>query len=78
MQIIVLADWGPIKIKNYTEVVSFVAKTINNSHIDGLMVLGDIAYDLDTNNCLNYESYLEILYSSVGGKVPIIQVTGNH
>lgn len=41
------------------------------------MINGDVGYDLDTNNCLNYESFL-VMLSRTASIAPIIMVTGNH
>lgn len=41
------------------------------------MIGGDIGYDLDTNNCLNYERFL-VMLSSIAKSIPVIMVTGNH
>jgi hypothetical protein len=45
--------------------------------INGLMIGGDVGYDLDTNNCLNYESFM-VMLSQTARSVPVIMVTGNH
>lgn len=41
------------------------------------MVNGDIGYDLDTNNCLNYEKFL-VMLGETAKNIPVIMVTGNH
>lgn len=45
--------------------------------IDGIIVNGDLAYDLDSNNGTNYEEFLNIL-SRASINVPAFFVAGNH
>lgn len=45
--------------------------------IDGIIVNGDIAYDLDSNNGTNYEEFLNILSRSAR-YVPVLMIAGNH
>jgi predicted MPP superfamily phosphohydrolase len=45
--------------------------------LDLILIDGDVGYDLDTNNCKNYESFL-LLLSRIAKFVPVIIVTGNH
>ena len=42
-----------------------------------MIINGDIAYDLDTNNGTNYEEFLNIL-SRIARYVPVLFDTGNH
>lgn len=42
-----------------------------------MVIIGDIGYDLDTNNCTNYERFL-VMLADVAKSIPIIMVTGNH
>jgi metallophosphoesterase superfamily enzyme len=42
-----------------------------------VIILGDIAYDLDGNNGTKYENFLQELSSTLPA-IPIIFVTGNH
>jgi hypothetical protein len=42
-----------------------------------MMINGDIAYDLDTNNGSNYESFLNML-SRFSRYAPVFMNTGNH
>lgn len=41
------------------------------------MINGDLAYDLDTNNGTNYESFLNML-SETARYIPVFINTGNH
>lgn len=45
--------------------------------INGLLINGDVGYDLDTNNCLNYEKFL-VMLDATAQSIPVIMVTGNH
>lgn len=50
-QFVALADWSPIITKNYTPVINSLeelART-NRTSIHGVLVQGDIGYDLDSN-----------------------------
>jgi len=42
-----------------------------------LVILGDIVYDLDTQNGVKYEKFLNLLSESIAG-IPLILITGNH
>lgn len=44
---------------------------------DGMMVNGDLAYDLDTNNGQNYEDFL-LMLSRNARYIPVFFNTGNH
>jgi 3',5'-cyclic AMP phosphodiesterase CpdA len=45
--------------------------------VDAVLINGDVAYDLDTNNGSNYEEFLNLL-EHVSARTPIIHVPGNH
>ena len=45
--------------------------------INGILINGDVAYDLDSNNGRNYEDFLNML-SRIARYVPVIINTGNH
>lgn len=51
-----LADWAPIRVRPYTPVYPMLDKmrTSNDYKIHGLMIVGDIAYDLQTNDCQQF------------------------
>jgi metallophosphoesterase superfamily enzyme len=42
-----------------------------------LVINGDIGYDLDSNNCKNYETFL-VMLSKTAAAIPVIIATGNH
>lgn len=46
-----LADWGPMKVKTYQSVYPSLAKIIsqNSPKAHALMIIGDVAYNLDSN-----------------------------
>jgi predicted MPP superfamily phosphohydrolase len=79
MTIIALADWSPLDKNNgkYVPLDGLFASVIRNQEINGLMIGGDVGYDLDSNNCLNYERFL-VMLSGIAKTVPVIMVTGNH
>ena len=76
---IVLADWSEIheELHSYKSINETLNKLRNERKPDGMMINGDIAYDLDTNNGTNYESFLKML-SQVARYVPVFLNTGNH
>jgi hypothetical protein len=49
----------------------------NSFGTDGIIVNGDIAYDMDSNNGTNYEEFLNMLSRS-GRFVPVLMIAGNH
>lgn len=46
-------------------------------NVNGMVINGDIAYDLDSNNGLNYEFFVNML-SRIARYVPAYFNTGNH
>lgn len=74
-----LADWSKVEVNSYkyTLIDPFLLQLQAQEEIDGILILGDIGYDLDTNNCSNYEKFLVELSETVAS-LPIILVTGNH
>jgi predicted MPP superfamily phosphohydrolase len=79
INLITLADWSALdKNKDkYAPLDGLFASVMEKQEINGVMIGGDVGYDLDTNNCLNYESFL-VMLSKVATTVPVIMVTGNH
>lgn len=77
-QFIVLADWSKLINKQYTTLESsFNVLLQNRTDIHGVILIGDIGYDLETNECQNYIGFLEIL-EQIAAVWPTIIVTGNH
>jgi hypothetical protein len=56
MKLIVLADWSKLEanLYKYTPIDPLLKKVQMEEEINGLVIVGDIAYDLDTNNGANY------------------------
>jgi metallophosphoesterase superfamily enzyme len=74
----VLADWSKLVNKKYTTLQdSFDVLLRDRTSIHGIILIGDIGYDLETNECQNYLGFLEIL-EQVASVWPVIIVTGNH
>ncbi len=76
---VVLADWSEIhqELHSYKSIDETLVKIRQENQPDGMMINGDIAYDLDTNNGSNYESFLNML-SRFSRYVPVFMNTGNH
>ena len=76
---IVLADWSEIheELHAYKSINQTLDKLRQEEKPDGIMINGDIAYDLDTNNGTNYESFLNML-SRTSRYIPVFINTGNH
>ncbi len=53
---IFLADWSELvkKADQYTSINSTLDEIRTTEKIDGMIINGDIAYNLDTNNGKNY------------------------
>ena len=79
VRVVALADWGTIKknIDIMTPIANDLKRVLHEHKIDALLIDGDVAYDLDTNNGSNYEDFLFLL-EEVSYKTPIIHVPGNH
>lgn len=73
-----LADWSKIEnnLYKYTPIDEMMLKIKAAEKINGLIILGDIGYDLDTNNCLNYEKFL-VMLSKLAADIPVLMITGN-
>lgn len=78
-QFIVLADWSKLINKGYISLKKSFQKLLetNRSDIHGIILIGDIGYDLETNECANYLDFLEML-SQVAECWPVLIITGNH
>ncbi len=79
MKLIVLADWSDLqqKVNIYKSVNETIERLRSIEKPDGIMINGDYAYDLDTNNGANYESFLKML-SRFARYMPVFLNTGNH
>lgn len=76
---IVTADWGPMLVRPYQPIYPSLTQEIQNNknNIHALMIIGDIAYDLSTNECQQYELFMGEL-AAVSPYFPIIPIFGNH
>jgi hypothetical protein len=56
INMIVLADWGTIEanINIMTPITKDLKRVIEEKEINGILIAGDIAYDLDSNNGTTY------------------------
>lgn len=75
-----MADWGELIEERdiYAPLEDlFDRQMATGANIDALIILGDVAYDLDSNNGSNYEGFIRML-SQVSSRWPIIFVPGNH
>ena len=50
--LVVLADWGVIeeKLNEQTPIMPYLQREVANRKIDGIIINGDVAYDLDFKN----------------------------
>lgn len=78
IQFIVIADWGYIHTQPYTPLAQVFGKLISESKTDfqGVIMNGDYAYDLETNECQNYVEFLNMM-SQISSVWPMIINTGN-
>lgn len=76
---VVLADWSELhtKLGLYKSVNETIDKLRIEQNIKAIIVNGDLAYDLDSNNGTNYEEFLNILSRS-SRFVPAFLIAGNH
>ena len=78
---VALADWGPIVTKPYTPLNNTLLNLLNRPkeemNITGLIIVGDIGYELFTDECQRYLKFMEEL-TLVSRYWPIIFVVGNH
>lgn len=77
VNLIVLADWSYLETTRYTSLDQLFATITTEYEIHGLLINGDVAYDLITNNCKNYEKFI-VMLSGVAKSIPVIFATGNH
>lgn len=79
LKFVFLADWGELheKLNTYKSINKSLDKVRNESQIHGVIINGDIGYDLDSNNGTNYEEILALV-SRICKYVPILINAGNH
>lgn len=72
-----LADWSFLETTRYTSIDQLLATTIRQNDVHGMLINGDLAYDLITNNCRKYEQFI-VMLSKTARSLPVILATGNH
>lgn len=79
ISLITLADWSELhqKLNIYQSINNTLEHLLKSENINGLLINGDIAYDLDSNEGKNFEETLALI-SRVGKHVPVFINTGNH
>ena len=75
--ILVLADWGVIRTTGFTPIFESLRNVMAKKSFNLMMVNGDIAYNLDTNNGNNYMGFLKMAEEFIS-QIPIVIVPGNH
>ena len=77
MNILVLADWSVIEKTGFAPINGLLRDVMIEKDIHLLMVNGDIAYDLDSNNGTNYIQFLSMAEEFIS-RIPTVFVPGNH
>lgn len=79
VRVVALADWGTIKknIDIMIPITNDLKRVLREQEIHAVLIDGDVAYDLDTNNGSNYQDFLTLL-EEVSARTPIIHIPGNH
>lgn len=75
-----LGDWGYLQTQSalYSSLEGKFNELLQSGDIiDAILILGDVAYDLDSNNGLNYEYFIRMI-SQVSSRWPVIFPPGNH
>lgn len=57
---IVTADWGPLQQQPFQPIYPSLVRELRNSSrpIHALLIMGDVAYNLNTNNGQQYELFM--------------------
>ena len=76
---IFLGDWADIAGQglDYLPIDQLLLKVQAENEINGLVIVGDIAYNIDTDSGVKYEQFLRLLARTVSS-IPIIMIPGNH
>ena len=61
VNLIVLADWSFLETDKYQPLDKIFNSLQSDKEINGMLINGDIGYDLWTNNCQNYEKFIVML-----------------
>lgn len=74
-RLIIIGDWGVGIIGTYTK--ALLKEDIENRQIDGIIHLGDIAYDLQEDEGKNGDTFLNMV-QPIAAKIPYMTIPGNH
>lgn len=76
---LVFADWSPLLIQKYIPISQHLVelRRFNQSDFHGVLIQGDIAYNLETDECKNYVRFIKML-AGISEVWPIVFSTGNH
>lgn len=79
MNVVVTADWGPLQVRKYQPIYPSLLREIARTDrpVHALLLIGDVAYDLTSRECQQYELFMAEL-SAVSARLPIIPILGNH
>ena len=77
MNIVVLADWGPSYNTGFTPVHETMKKVMNQKKLHLIIVVGDIAYDLNSQGGKRYIEFLEFVEELIS-RIPVVFIPGNH
>ncbi len=79
LKVIFLGDWADIAGEGlgYLPIDQLLLKVQVENEINGLVIVGDIAYNIDTDNGDKYEQFLRLLARTVSS-IPLIIIPGNH
>ncbi|OMJ83789.1 hypothetical protein SteCoe_15197 [Stentor coeruleus] len=74
-RLIIIGDWGIGIIGTFTN--ALLKEDIENRQIDGIIHLGDLAYDLQEDEGKNGDKFLNMI-QPIAAKVPYMTIPGNH
>ena len=79
VNVAIFADWSPLttSLNKMTSIDNSLKRIIIEKRISVIVINGDIAYDLDSNNGIDYVNFLNYL-SEISCRTPIIHISGNH
>lgn len=77
MNTLVMADWGVIETSGFKPINDSLRELMLIKKLDLLIVVGDIAYDLDSKNGSQYIGFLKMAEEFLS-KIPCVFVPGNH
>lgn len=74
---VVMADWGVIETPGFKPINDSLHELLLVKEVHLLLIVGDIAYDLDSKNGSQYVGFLEMAQEFMSF-IPIVLVPGNH